>query len=390
MAVWRHRRELTAGSAVAVGIFQTWLAADILLALAGYPFKRPGVLMWIVILIPVFTGLWSDDPLACVLWGWRIFALQSIVRTHAGKGIWFTAPALAGLLIQAGLAFGVWLDHRPLVFSLNSEVMAGIGFAAFGPGLIAVLASGLTMGVSGARLAPALMLLLAALMALGTVGRIRSRDRVLRVRVALRWGYASPALAAAVIAVSLFVIQTAAISPQRLTLATLKKDAAIRSDLVTLDDVRSVKQSIDIHRPDLSARPVEREWSVVGYGYRSYLESTAASTPHNIYVLAWYELGLLVIPFFLALGLLALRLPFPLIVCVGVYAAFVDLWYWHASGVYGLALLAYNWSNTGVGGADDVAHRAAQPTASEFDSHPGSPVSVNGSTVPSGNTAPLS
>lgn len=359
MAIWRNRWQLISGAVLPLGIFQTWIAADVLVGLFGYPFRRPNIALWIVILIPVFTGLWSDDPLACVLWGWRIFALQSLVRNNAGAGKWFIIPAAIGLLIQAAFAFDVWLDHRPLVFSLNSEIMAAIGFAAFAPGALSWTAGVLTMGVAGARLTPALLVLLCALIAV-SAGRFRSRQGTLRFRVEIRWHAAIPAALAAAVVCAMFAIQALAISPQRLTVATLKGDAAVRSDLVTLNNIQSVKAAIDVHRPDLSARPVERKWLPYGYGFRSYVERTAASTPHNIYILAWYELGLLAIPFFAALLWLGLRLPFPLLICLALYAGFVDLWYWHAAGIYGLAILAYNYSR------------------------------MNGSTVPSVNTSPLS
>jgi hypothetical protein len=285
--------------------------------------------------------------------------LQSLMRNYAGRGMWFAAPVFAGLLFQVALSFGVWLDHRPIVFSINSEVMAGLGFAAFGPSMLAWITGTLTMGVSGARIV--ILLLVFGAMAHMLRGRkLKASWSVIRFTAIIEWGRGFPILIAAAIVGLMFVWQALAISPQRLTLRQLSSDASDRGSLVSLSDPVISKASIDIHRPDLSARPAERVWSWYGYGYRAYVERTAASTPHNIYVLAWYELGLLAIPFVIAALLLLFRLPLWLALTMMLYAGAVDMWYWMPSGVYALAFLSYHY------------------------------VKAKGVTVPSGATAPLS
>lgn len=336
-------RAITAGAIIAVGLFQTWAAADILLVAYFFfirkHFTQIPEAFWIIALIPFVTIPWSEDQIAAGLWAVRILFLFSMVADNTGNRKWMIALPMIALLIQGCFSLFVWLDHRPLTFSINSEVMAAVGFAALGPTLLGMAAATLTIGVSGARLPVALLAMTAVL----------TRRRA----------YIVSAVAVSV----MFVIQAAIISPERLSFDRLNRDWGIRETLIDLSNTDNAKAVIASHRPDLLEKPIMRKWSVLGYGYRSYVENTAASTPHNIFILAWYEMGILAIPFFGAAFWLIRRWPVWAILSAVAYITFVDTWYWMPSAVYAIALFGY---------------------------HGATSSSTNGVTDPSGPTTPLS
>ena len=105
----------------------------------------------------------------------------------------------------------------------------------------------------------------------------------------------------AVAASILFVALTMAVSPARITLAGVAQSTDLRVDTITGDSVEIVP---DGHGGliDASEGDVELRWPWWGYGYAGYTASTGRLQPHIAYVLSFYELGMLSVPFW---GLLA-------------------------------------------------------------------------------------
>lgn len=337
-----NARGITAGAILATGLFQVWIAADFMAAIyfVMRPRYVPGRALAIVIAIPMLTIFWSADWLAPLLWGMRIFLLQNLIRDNWQNRNSVISIVTIGVLLQAVFALWVFTDHRPIVFSVNSEVMGAVGVAMLYPGSVLGFAGALTVGASGARLAVALAWL-------PVIFGPRRRF----------------AFMLAGIASVLFVIQAFAISPERLTVDRLLHDWGIRETLITLDNEQNAKEVIAIHRPDLLAKPIERHWKWFGYGYRSYVERTGASTPHNTWILAFYELGIFALPFGAAAMWTIRKWPIWSILAALAYLSFVDAWYWMPSCAYAVAIFVYT-----VRGSSRT----------------------NGETVPSSSTMPLS
>jgi hypothetical protein len=242
-------------------------------------------------------------------------------------------------LIQGILSLFIFTDHRPLVFSVNGEVLAEVGFAALYPGAAGLIGA-LTIGVSQSRLPLALL----------GMAVVLSRSRWIALSFAL--------------ATSLFVVGTLSVNPSRLTVRQLDTDNELRESLATLSDPTAASVAVTDYRPDLAGKPVDRKWRMLGSGYRNYVNATHASTPHNTYVTMFYELGILAYPLMFAVGfLIAGQLRLWQAATLPLYFLFVDSLYWMPSGVYALGLLAYNSSSSDKS---------------------------NGVTEPSGDTTPLS
>lgn len=321
----RNIRPLAAGVIVAIGLFRTWIASDFLLVayfLRRKEFPFPPISITVFAAIPALTVFWSDDIIASFLWFPRIILLYSLLADNQGKQKIVAIPVMLAMSIQAILALFVFTDHRPIIFSPNSEVFAATGFVLMNPfSWVLAIIGGVTVGVTQARFTPALM---------GIAILLTRFNRKIIV--------------ATIIAGSLFVISAAVNAPDRLQFNTLFDDYIKRTSLIDLSNKEYAKHSILIHQPELADREIERQWRWYGYGYRSYVLETAAITPHNLWVLTWYELGIFSVPFWISLAWSARRLTGWIAATAILYFSVVDLWFWFPSGVYGLGYLAYNWS----------------------------------------------
>lgn len=83
-------------------------------------------------------------------------------------------------------------------------------------------------------------------------------------------------------------------------------------------------------------RPVELKW--YGYGFGGYCQNTGTPTPHNVYILSLYELGVLVVPFWICLFMLVRKVAWRVWLPLAVMAGFTDDLYSIPEGIYVVAI----------------------------------------------------
>lgn len=98
--------------------------------------------------------------------------------------------------------------------------------------------------------------------------------------------------------------------------------------------------AIDGTNTELATRPVDpiepkgRSWQWYGYGYGGYVEATGVIQPHNVYLLSYWELGVLAVPFWILLLILAIRSRNLFLAVPALMALVVDEWYTLTEGVF--------------------------------------------------------
>lgn len=312
---------ITAGISLATGLTRLWIVSDVLLFFTAQPFSRPGRLAFILIVSIGITLAWTSSPLFAALACWRIYALeQSLKRVRRPSQT--AAVVIVFVALQSALALTVFHDHRPIIFSGNSQQLAASSFSIFGyAGIIPALG----IGASGARLP------LLAGAALAVLSRFN-----LRICGALA------------LAVLLFAL-SAGFTPRRTSTAGNAADFKDRAELVTLESLDSASAesilthqlAIRTHRPELACDHPSRSWTVAGYGYGSYNRATCLDMPHNVFVLAWYELGAFSLPLFAALALALRRMPLHMTAPALIYLFFIDDMYAEPYGMYASAVFVF-------------------------------------------------
>lgn len=269
---------MAAGLIVALGTTHFWIAADAFLALylayhGPRQFRTHPVVLGVAAIL-LLTTAWTPDPAAAALAAFRVVALYSLARTmRLDWRFWGAAGAV--LVVQiAVVAVQLPENSRPWGMSMNASVLgqAGMIFSAGGMGPLGAV----TLGLSTARSA-----------ALGlAVYTVFKR----------RWG----AWAIAFLAAAVFLVSMHQLTPGRLQLGDIARpgfdggilpSAQLRVDGITEGTVAPPPA-------DSEAPPIrERVWSWHGYGYHGYYLSTGLQRPHNLWVLSWWDLGVLAVPF---------------------------------------------------------------------------------------------
>jgi len=323
-------RDFSIGLLTGIGFTKFWLLSDGLLARTALPYRKPPISIWIISIVPLLTIFWSLDPLACVLWFWRVHVIyNSYSKVQDRKSlIWGVGIVL---IIQLFIAM-LENDIRPRGLTDNPQRYAMISWAMIGTNPFLSVLGGANIGISTARLA--LFSLIGAAI----------------------WTRQHAIVFAAVLGITLFVFFT---PDDRHNFTTFNEATTTRIQLVTgqsnniNNDVKSDSQTaaIVLDRPDLIGKAKKdqegnyiRPWLWHGYGYGSFNDYTGLSKPHNSYLLIWYDLGIFSVVFLLAVfwfGLITIRKPFWLLFATGSYMFFVDDFFGLPVGLYVIAFQFY-------------------------------------------------
>lgn len=220
--------------------------------------------VWILAGSVGITALWSPEPgkpvyAACVVLACWI-AFKALPRRGFLIGVYVVVGAQIGIVLWQYVVIG---ESRPAGISRNASVIGVAGLMGLPVGVMAI--SG---GLSLSRTA--------------MIGAMIVSFRNSQYRIA--------GISLIVIAVSVGAIVT----PERLfKLETIEKHAELRIGAIKGNSTETLPGN------DLEVRPVEWRWQ--GYGWGNYYFQTGRIQPHNVFVKSWYEMGVLVVPFWGAL-----------------------------------------------------------------------------------------
>ncbi len=240
------RSVLTAATGTVLGFTHLWPVGTVLLIgllyYRGWKFELHPVAIAIGALIAL-TGVWSNDPMAGVLWALNLQVLVAVYMSPVDKRLWFRTVSFLTVpfIIMAMIEIQFMGDTRPETLLVKDASVLGLmGLSTFSP----------LLGLSGSR---------AGLLGMYVFTFFTWRKSVVIALIA-----------------STIVLVTIPISygdAQRLS----------PSQIVSGIETR------DVLAPTI-------EWTPIGLGYHSYTLETGRQRPHNILVLAWWELGLFTIP----------------------------------------------------------------------------------------------
>ena len=323
-----NRTSLAIGILVALGTLNFGFliadAAALLFAIYLVAVKRifPPVVI-LVVAASMLPGILFGDHLLNSLH----FTIRIIILAVIGRALllnWdrksFTLGIVAGLAGQIAVLILQFSEHRPPGFSYNATVISQTG-------LMLILVSPLG-------------LLLAQSVAIIHVAIGGGRTHIGGVFL---WAILNPSkrrVVITVIAVVAFVIlQSLQGSPSRLSPEGIAQAVELRSEILT------PKQS------ELDGFPKNTEaaqWVWHGYGFGSYYQTTGNVRPHNLLLLAWYELGIFSITIAGVVALLVKkrRLPIDIIILLFFTGMLVEDPFGRPEGAYYLlAVIAATWHN---------------------------------------------
>lgn len=282
---------LVLGAVAAIGTFHGGaMAADVaLVAICGAVRRRPAHWVWFIAVPIALSAFWAI-PWWVPLWtAARIVALGIVFAGWRPRLSMVTVGFLTVLAVQT-LGLLMVLDYpRPNGFTANASVLGQVGLTAFmmgGPGAIGIAAGGIgafTMGVAVSRTA-----LLAAVIYV-----------IVRPRP---WTIALLLCGAGVV-----VIHSAiAGNFDRFGLEAIRTQLTGRNDLLSGDNsARSGFLAERVNSEKITYSEAETRYpfnpprfTLLGYGYDSYIAAVNAIHPHTIPVLIVYELGILSLPIF--------------------------------------------------------------------------------------------
>lgn len=266
---WR----LATGLILALGTTRIWLLADFLLFF--YVLWQPRKRLrghWIIYSLAGIIGitaLWSPDPVAAILTAVRVVCLYSVARSLTiDRKFWTGAAAV--LAVQLVIAvIQLPNETRPFGLSMNASQLGQTGFVYMATPLAPIAA--FTLGLSTARSA-----------ALGLI--------VLNIGRRSRRLFAWSVVAAAIFLTVIFWKTPDRIQPAGIAEATTNREALV-DGVVPATSVSAT----ELESACGEARP--RAWKVVGYGWHGYCASTGLQRPHNLWILSFWDLGILSVPF---------------------------------------------------------------------------------------------
>jgi len=274
-----------AGTSVLVGLFmwRKWY-----FTIHWIPLSLGGIL--------TVAGIWSNDPLAGLLWFCNVQMLYALWKSPVDKHRLYEWLFVLTLIFAfaAIIEIAVFRESRPNALSQNASLLGFSGLASMNP----------LTGISGSRTYIAAM----ALFALFTW----------RLRIFALLGLSI---------LMLFVpIMAGVADTSRFTPAGVEHAAGLRSTV--LNEVPHV----------------ESPW--YGLGYRSYVLETGQQRPHNVFILAELELGYLAFVWFGILAIGAARAPLRVSLMLLPAAFISEEMYSRLESpfvVFGLVLSAYYW-----------------------------------------------
>lgn len=263
------------------GTTALWFAADAILliyVLSRGPkrFRTHPAVVSLAVLVGI-TGFWSPDPVAGPLLGVRMILTYSAASAVALRGFY------VGVFSVFALQFGFVVFEAPDLSRFD-----GLSYNAA------------NYGVSG------LVLLATPLAPVGAVTLGLSAARVPLAAAALMW-VRVPSVKLAALVVLAAVISVG--------VSEWKVPGRFTTDNVTesIDNRELLNGGIQapVNTVELAGDcgiPRAREWQLLGFGWHGYCLSTGIQRPHNIFVLSWWDLGVLAIPFWSLVGFGAWKL----------------------------------------------------------------------------------
>ena len=246
--------------------------------------------------IILISSIWSDDPVSGALYFITLNVLYAVWKSPIDKRKLFRWGMILtlGIAMLAQIEITWFGDIRPEALSKDASILGLSGMSFASP----------LAGFSGSRTAVAGIWLFAIL-------TLRWTPFILAIVATLALFYAA-----------LFVPE----SVQRFTIEAV--------------------QHADSLRDTISVSPVEAPW--YGFGYHSYNFETGAQRPHNIFILSWYELGLLSIPFwtFVLFSIKLAAIPWRIIAIFIPVGLLTDEFFARPEGlfvIFSLGLMAYYW-----------------------------------------------
>ncbi len=308
------------GLFLVVGTSRFFLLADFLFVydLVIEPFfhkrnkiKRPPLALWFVVVPLAMSLIWSLNPNDGVQTVIRIVVLSLVIPTYKFRGE-YNRIVFVSLVMLFGLVFFQSLETaRPNGIHMNASSLGQSGFAFMSSKFWPVaLAGGMILSFSIAR-APLLVFFVFA---------IFSRNRLIR----------STAIITTIIFFSMAFLQT----PERVIISGISD--GIERRIETLKPSKAVNNECGLERA--------LEYKLLGYGFQSFCMSTGNVRPHNIYILSVYELGVLAIPFWFGIFLLARKFPIKVVAPLFILGLLTEELFGRPEGVYLIAIwLLYTW-----------------------------------------------
>lgn len=163
---------------------------------------------------------------------------------------------------------------------------------------------------------------------------------IARIPLAILWIYAildrsKRSLIIVSVVTSLFLLFGLLITPDRFTTTGVADSVDRRIEAqtgfsqTTLDEIYNDNRCGDF-------RPITLK--LFGYGFGGYCYATGQPTPHNVYKLSVYELGILAIPFWIIIIGLLRDVPYKIWLPLAVLAWFTDELFATPSGIYVIGL----------------------------------------------------
>ena len=245
----------------------------------GYLFSHNGWVYGFALLIGM-TVIWSPDKFLPLWTAFRIVIIFNMVRnTDRDSSFWFGLGIPLAVKMIAGLVQLTYFpDHSRADgwhFNASSYGQSGFMLAAGPFGWLGAI----ILGMSMARI---------PMLALALLGFLRWN----------RQGFIYGGVTLVVV-----LMMTTNFGNERFSVSSV--EVAIDRQRQTLEGIGSAK----ISSTSVCGPIREREWQLLGYGYHGYCASTGLQRPHNVFVLSWWELGILAVPFwwFVVFGLASIR-----------------------------------------------------------------------------------
>lgn len=249
-------------------------------------FPRPAPEFVGIAVILIVSSIISPHPIDGLQTAFRVVLLATVLPAYR-YGFWYKKAAALGLMIIAILVVvqsGIFLDNRPDGIHFNAVSLAMSAFVFMPIFWYEIALAGAIILVVSLSRTPVVALMIFAVL---------SRRRYY--------------IGVAAVTGAMFLVYGSVVTPGRITTAGI--DAAIIDRIETVTGHPT--EVLDARYKDKicgDVRPIQH--LTYGYGFYGFCESTGQPRPHNIYVLSFYELGILFLPFWALVMYAARRLSY--------------------------------------------------------------------------------
>ncbi len=263
--------------------------------------------------ILALSALVSPDPMDGLQTAFRVMLLGTMLPVyvygfHYKKMLGFTLGLLAIFAI-----YQTTVMTRSVGIHMNASMLGQTALVFMPIYWIEIgLAAAILLAVSVAR-SPLIVLLVFGVM-------IRQRYYMILI----------------VFTVAMFIVFGSISTPERLGISGMFSSFEDRSETITGLSESDVTEKYS-ENPKLCGEFREIEYKQFGYGFHGFCESTGQPRPHNIYVLSFYELGVLFLPFWAAIFYAARRLSLVQILPLLILGLVTDELFGRPEGVYLIA-----------------------------------------------------